>query len=511
MKKLLAILLVLCFVFGGCEETKSPNLPKEDEPLSEADNFQSEEEPSGEKETFPFPTSSGKELGITYENYPKIDGSTSTFKIVLETFRYMFHGGAEGNLYNYEPGSASKTVPSYKMLINGEVDLIIVPYASKEVLDLAAEKGVELEFHKIAAEALIFITPKENTAENLTKEQIRDIYIDYSIKNWNRLGGPNRELIPLCRNADSGSQSQLDNLILEGEPMHPDIEKNFKETLMDGMLFLTAGYHKEWDKEVANQYALGYTLYTYFEHETSFYGIGDYLKILSYEGVAPTKENIANGKYPLTDGYYAVIRKDLPKEHRARAILDWLKSQKGQEIIERSGFIPTTVSGASPKPREEVVTEVKLSMDNVDYFFKLEEFPRWIYDKNGNPAGVEIVHALRIPEHILKNNIHPGHKLEIRFNIEYDIGTGKIERNFEELTYKITEKPTEVLHHYGEIGANITTDELIETNGILEILICSDGFDPRLDEEGKGEISEIYIPLNIKITDVEGSLWFYYE
>ena len=49
--------------------------------------------------------------------------------------------------------------------------------------------------------------------------------------------------MPICRNADSGSQSQLDNLILQGEPMDPSIQENYVELTMEGMLEQTAFYH----------------------------------------------------------------------------------------------------------------------------------------------------------------------------------------------------------------------------------------------------------------------------
>ncbi|HHY71208.1 MAG TPA: hypothetical protein GX519_06125 [Thermoanaerobacterales bacterium] len=39
--------------------------------------------------------------------------------------------------------------------------MIIVPYASSDVLVQAEDAGVKLEFYPIAAEALVFITPKE--------------------------------------------------------------------------------------------------------------------------------------------------------------------------------------------------------------------------------------------------------------------------------------------------------------------------------------------------------------
>src|SRR5690606_22086045 len=139
--------------------------------------------------------------------------------------------------------------------------------ASSDVLTFAESKGVKLEFHPIASEALVFITPIENEAGNITKEQVRNIYIDYGIMNWSELGGPNRKLVPICRNADSGSQSQMDNFILQGKEMHPDIQKNYVELTMEGMLELVAFYHNGGlDSKPTDSYALGYTLYTYLKN-----------------------------------------------------------------------------------------------------------------------------------------------------------------------------------------------------------------------------------------------------
>lgn len=285
-------------------------------------------------------TETARKLGITAENYPRIDGSTSTLGIVETIYRAMHRDNTEHFQANY-PQTASKTVPSYHKLIEGEVDLIFVPYASEDVLKAAEDAGVELVFEKVAAEALIFITPKDNTAEGVTREQIRSIYLDYGITNWKQLGGPDRELIPICRNADSGSQSQMDNLVLENQPMHSDIQKNYVELTMEGLLEQVAFYHYGGlNGSPTDSYAIGYTLYTYLENVTKITGIGDKLKILSYEGVAPSTESVADGTYPLSDGYYAVTRADLPEAHSAHMIIDWLQGDEGQSKIETLGLIP---------------------------------------------------------------------------------------------------------------------------------------------------------------------------
>ena len=126
------------------------------------------------------------DLGVTLENYPRINGSTSTLGIVQAVYE-----GAGGNMQdeNY-PWEPLRTVPSYEALINGEVDLILVPYASPAVREQAQQAGVELEYSQVAAEALIFITPKDNTTANITGDQVREIYLHNGISNWSELGGP---------------------------------------------------------------------------------------------------------------------------------------------------------------------------------------------------------------------------------------------------------------------------------------------------------------------------------
>lgn len=326
---LIFILLIFMLALGGCSKNETVPNPPSNTTMPAQGSIDNEDM-----------TDMARELGITAANYPKIDGSTSTLPIVQAIWRAMY---GEDKAYggNY-PQTASKTVPSYRLLIDGEVDLILVPYASQEVLDTAKKAGVELEFHKIAAEALIFITAAENPANNITYEQVRSIYLNYGINDWGEMGGSaDRKLVPICRNSDSGSQSQMDNLILQNQPMHRDIKKNFVELTMEGMLEQVAFYHNGGlSGKPTNSYALGYTLYTYLQNMNEITGIGERLKILNYEGHRPDMESIADGSYTLSDGYYAVVRKDLAAGHSARSIIKWLQSDNGSVAIKNLGLAP---------------------------------------------------------------------------------------------------------------------------------------------------------------------------
>jgi phosphate transport system substrate-binding protein len=55
--------------------------------------------------------------------------------------------------------------------------------------------------------------------------------------------------------------------------------------------------------------------------------------------VPPSPENIADGRYPLADGYYAVIHANLVPDHKARAIITWLQGEDGAKIIKNLGLI----------------------------------------------------------------------------------------------------------------------------------------------------------------------------
>ncbi|AQS58954.1 hypothetical protein B0537_07575 [Desulforamulus ferrireducens] len=207
MKKLLISILIIMTAFFFVSCTRGTDMPNSTGTTANSATFDNKTNVGNQN----LMSDTADKLGITNQNYPKIDGSTSTLSIVRAINQAMYLSNENDNF----PETASKTMPSYKMLINGEVDMIIVPYASSDVLAMAENAGVKLEFFPIAAEALVFITPKENKAENISMEQVCEIYLNYGIANWSALGGTNSELVPICRNSDSGSQSQMENLIPE--------------------------------------------------------------------------------------------------------------------------------------------------------------------------------------------------------------------------------------------------------------------------------------------------------
>ena len=150
-----------------------------------------------------------EEILFTKINYPKIDGSTVTLPLA-EAFKADFTGA---NINEVEI-EHSKTHNAYVNLINGNADLILVTYPSEDEKKLAEQQGIELEIVPIVKEAFVFFVNKNNPVENLTLNQIQDIYSG-KIKNWSEVGGSNNNILAFQRPENSGSQTGMLELVMK--------------------------------------------------------------------------------------------------------------------------------------------------------------------------------------------------------------------------------------------------------------------------------------------------------
>ena len=297
-------------------------------------------------------TRTADDIGITGSSFPIIDGSTSTLPLLREIMDDMFVADVVEDewgawmQHRYQPWQASRTVPSYELLLAGEVDLILVPEPSAHVLGLVGQTGVALEFTAIATEALIFITSVDNPVSDITHEQILQIYVDNSITNWEEIGGDYGRIIPLSRNPHSGSQTLMDNLVLGGTDIHPMLAR-FDIGGMDDMVAAagrTGGWGVYGEDGLPGDFALGYTVYFFLrqawdrEEEWEDGHWAGRTKPLSFNGIFPSAETILSGEYPLTTRYYAVLRASTPQDSPARKIADWLLTPLGQDAVERAGL-----------------------------------------------------------------------------------------------------------------------------------------------------------------------------
>lgn len=218
----------------------------------------------------------------------------------------------------------NQTPNAYEKLFNGEVDMIFVAAPSDSQKKVAKNKGLELEMTPIGREAFVFFVNQKNQINGLSIDQIKDIYSG-KVKNWEDVGGKNDSIRAFQRPEDSGSQSALQRLMGDKAIMEAPTEN--VASGMGDIIEEVANY-RNYDN------AIGYTFRFYVKEMVK----NDQIKLLEIDGIAPTKETIQNGTYPLSTEFYIVTAgTDNPN---VEPFIEWILSSQGQEILEKTGFVP---------------------------------------------------------------------------------------------------------------------------------------------------------------------------
>jgi phosphate transport system substrate-binding protein len=224
----------------------------------------------------------------------------------------------------------SKTGPAFDYLIDGYADIVFLMGVSEEQRKAAADKGLELTLTPIGREAFVFFVNTANPVSGISSGDVMGIYSG-QITNWREVGGGNYAIRAYQRPSGSGSQTMLEQ-IMRDVPIAPaPLEDVYN--MMYGLVKRVAGY-----KNYNN--SLGYSFAYYLKDMTG----EPRIKLLSIDGAAPSRENIAWGAYPFSYDFYAVTaRKGGEYLNPARAenialFLRWITGPQGQYLVEATGY-----------------------------------------------------------------------------------------------------------------------------------------------------------------------------
>jgi len=296
------------------------------------------------------------DLNFTAENYPKVDGSTSTHPLAVliacKIFNISYHWsnytenwfetiendlipnasepGKEDIAYNimYNMTHAG-TNDAYVNLINKTADLILVArLPSDDELKLAENYSVELTAKPVALDAFIFLLNTNNSVNDLNITQIQKIYTG-EITNWSEVGGNNTSINAYQREENSGSQELMKNLVMKNLGMI-----HSPNMILYGMMgpFNMLSNDKD---------GIGYTVY-YYEEYMAPTTLKENIKVCGVNGIMPTYDNISTKTYPYTAEVYVVIRNDLDTQSNAYKLRDWLLGVDGQNVVQESGYVPVS-------------------------------------------------------------------------------------------------------------------------------------------------------------------------
>ncbi len=322
MKKLSALLALLLSMalLAGChtdapekpETNDTPNTPEQEQTETVVDP-----EPDTEPEAVETPVFDEKTL-------PLLDGSTATIPL---------SEGIVQALLGYDAAEAQAFVKhntthnAYVNLIDGKCDLIFVTPPSADEYAMMDDSGRKFEVERIVKDAFVFMVNKDNPVEDISLEDLQKIYKG-EITNWKELGGSDEPIKAFQRPDNSGSQTLMYKLVVPADEIAPaptEMRPGGMDDLVDAVSDYDEGLH-----------SIGYSVY--------YYASGMYTdpgsKMIAVDGVYPTDETIADGSYPLTDGYYAVCDAEHGENSPVGRLLAWLRSENGQKVAQASGYVP---------------------------------------------------------------------------------------------------------------------------------------------------------------------------
>ncbi|NLT58003.1 MAG: hypothetical protein GXX99_03475, partial [Clostridiales bacterium] len=259
-----------------------------------------------------------------HSDLPSLDGATALYPLYAAFARaaYAPQDGAADVVV------CTNTPNAYRAIIAGERDIIFVAGPSEKQRQAASDAGVELVFTPIGREAFVFLAGNSNPLDGLALQQLKNIYSGKTA-HWKTLGwAAGGRIIVFQRPEGSGSQTGLQNMMGRLPIQRP-------QPLPDNALFGTGSMMQQvsvtWN---GVQPALGYSY--------RYYAIAMYpnpeVKLLKINGVYPSNEAIADGRYPFTASFYAVTNG--PPEGSVKLLIDWILSEEGQSLVEQTGYTP---------------------------------------------------------------------------------------------------------------------------------------------------------------------------
>ncbi|NGZ15534.1 phosphate ABC transporter substrate-binding protein [Vibrio aestuarianus] len=176
----------------------------------------------------------------------------------------------------------------------------------------------------IAYDGLAVVVNRSNSVENLSRQQLYDIYKG-KITNWKQVGGNDQKIAVVTREASSGSRYSFESLL--------GLTKVINDRLVSDI---------NPNNLVVNSNSMVKTLVNHNPQAIGFISTGSVdksIKAIKFEGVEATAKNITSHEYQLSRPFLVLYYPQKMTEE-VKAFISYLGSDKANALIDEYGYIP---------------------------------------------------------------------------------------------------------------------------------------------------------------------------
>ena len=168
----------------------------------------------------------------------------------------------------------------------------------------------------VAKDGIAIIVNPDNPVADLSIEQIAQIFTG-EITNWSELGGSDGQVVPIGREAGSGTRDGFES-ITDTE----DACKYQNELTSTGEVIASVA---------SNPNAIGYA---------SLSAVDETVKALTVGGVAPSEATVLDGTYAIQRNFNFILSDSTELSEAAQAFVDWATSTEASDLIAGAGAVP---------------------------------------------------------------------------------------------------------------------------------------------------------------------------
>jgi phosphate transport system substrate-binding protein len=244
-----------------------------------------------------------------------MDGST-TVGPIAKAFAEYFKKHHGVNVTVSESGSGNGA----KGILNGTCDIGNMSRFMKDnEFKACVDKGVFPVAHVVALDGLPIIVHPSNPVKNLSIQQIHDIYAG-KISNWKDLGGPDKEIVIISRDTNSGTYETFEKLVMKKDKITGKAEYVGSNGQMRARVQATPA-------------AIGYAGLGFLDRT---------IKALTVNGIEATPKTVSTGVYPIARPLFMFTNGYPKMGSYVYQMVTLHLTEDGEKMVNEIGYVPVT-------------------------------------------------------------------------------------------------------------------------------------------------------------------------